>query len=59
MKRQTCGQRVVVAPLDHCPATKYCAESLECPKDGKSKMVCGSDSQFYGNECEMKKTNCG
>ena len=54
--RQTCGERVVVAPNSHCQSTKYC--DVTCPKDSK-KMVCGSDSQFYANECEMRKSNCG
>ena len=62
MKRRTCGQLVVVAPLANCEGTKYCSTNLaapRCPRNKKNKMICGSDNQFYSNECQMKRENCG
>ena len=62
MKRRTCGQLVVVAPLANCEGTKYCSTNLaapRCPRSKKNKMICGSDNQFYSNECQMKRENCG
>ena len=58
MKKKTCGQNVVEAPFSHCKATEFCQRGLKCPKS-KKKMVCGSDGQFYGNDCEMHSKNCG
>jgi len=56
MKKDTCGQKVVVADLDHCQNTKYC--NKECEKES-SKFVCGSDGNLYRNFCDMKKAHCG
>jgi len=58
MKKKTCGQNVVEAPFSHCKATQFCQRGLKCPKS-KKKMVCGSDGQFYANDCEMHSKNCG
>ena len=62
MKRRTCGQLVVVAPLANCEGTRHCSSNLaapRCPRTKKNKMICGSDNQFYSNECQMKRENCG
>ena len=62
MKRRTCGQLVVVAPLANCEGTRHCSTNLaapRCPRSKKHKMICGSDNQFYSNECQMKRENCG
>lgn len=62
MRRRTCGQLVVVAPLANCEATRHCSSNLvapRCPRNKKHKMICGSDNQFYSNECQMKRENCG
>ncbi|KAL1115303.1 hypothetical protein AAG570_007334 [Ranatra chinensis] len=55
LKKATCGQRVVVVPLHHCPTTAAC--QLECPDT--REFVCGSDNKFYKNQCEMRRENCG
>jgi hypothetical protein len=69
MQRQTCGQRVVRAPLSHCQTTRYC--DVDCDAEAASataeeprsaaapNMVCGSDGEFHSSECEMRKKNCG
>ncbi len=57
MRRLTCGQRVVRAPLSHCQTTKFC--DADCKKQDDTKTVCGSDQLFYKSECHMKKENCG
>ena len=62
MKRRTCGQLVVKAPMANCEGTRHCSTNLaapRCPRSKKHKMICGSDNQFYSNECQMKRENCG
>jgi len=62
MKRRTCGQLVVEAPMANCEGTRHCSTNLaapRCPRSKKHKMICGSDNQFYSNECQMKRENCG
>jgi len=56
MKKETCGEKVVVADLNHCQTTKFC--SARCEKQ-ESNFVCGSDGNLYRNQCEMKKAKCG
>jgi hypothetical protein len=58
MKMKTCGQNVVEAADSYCQATKYCQRGVKCPTT-KKKMICGSDGQFYPNECQMRRENCG
>ncbi|ODN03318.1 Agrin [Orchesella cincta] len=55
MKKDTCGQRVVRVPLEHCQTTKFCNAICE----SRREFVCGSDNKFYRNECEMRNQNCG
>lgn len=59
LRKFTCGQRVVRAPLSNCQTTKFC--DADCGKVGgrNMKTVCGSDELFYKSECQMKKDNCG
>ncbi|XP_040564381.1 agrin [Lepeophtheirus salmonis] len=61
MKKATCGMKVVkTANLNSCEGSKYCNADCDVGRKPRNmKMVCGSDSQFYRNECEMKKINCG
>jgi len=56
MKKETCGEKVVVADLNHCQTTKFC--NARCEKQ-ESNFVCGSDGNLYRNQCEMKKAKCG
>lgn len=56
MKKRTCGERVVVAEMDNCQATRYCNKICTEEEPG---FVCGSDLSLYRNTCEMKKAHCG
>ncbi|XP_034256084.1 agrin [Thrips palmi] len=55
LKRETCGQKVVSVPQQHCRTTALCNQ--ECGPE--RNFVCGSDNKFYRNECELKRDNCG
>jgi len=55
LKMNTCGQKVVAVPPQHCPTTALCHQQCEKTKE----FVCGSDNKLYRNECEMKRENCG
>lgn len=55
MQRDTCGQRVVSVPAQHCRTTALCNQICS----GERQFVCGSDNKLYRNECEMKRDNCG
>jgi hypothetical protein len=55
MKKETCGQKVVVVPPQHCRTTAQCNEVCGTER----QFVCGSDNKFYRNECEMRRDNCG
>nr|CAD7204337.1 unnamed protein product [Timema douglasi] len=55
MKKDTCGQKVVSVPLQHCRTTEKCNEV--CGE--QREFICGSDNKFYRNQCEMKRDNCG
>jgi len=56
MKKNTCGERVVVADLNNCQSTRFCNKNCE---DEEVKFICGSDGSLYRNYCEMKKAHCG
>ncbi|KAG5305573.1 AGRIN protein, partial [Acromyrmex insinuator] len=55
LQRETCGQRVVQVPAQHCRTTALCNQICS----GERQFVCGSDNKLYRNECEMKRDNCG
>ncbi|GAB1867846.1 Serine protease inhibitor dipetalogastin [Camponotus japonicus] len=55
LRRETCGQRVVQVPAQHCRTTALCNQICS----GERQFVCGSDNKLYRNECEMKRDNCG
>ena len=55
LKRETCGQKVVAVPQQHCRTTALCNQ--QCGPE--RSFVCGSDNKFYRNECELKRDNCG
>ncbi|KAG8037555.1 hypothetical protein G9C98_005765, partial [Cotesia typhae] len=55
LQRDTCGQRVVSVPAQHCRTTALCNQICS----GERQFVCGSDNKLYRNECEMKRDNCG
>ncbi|XP_021926798.1 serine protease inhibitor dipetalogastin isoform X1 [Zootermopsis nevadensis] len=55
MKKETCGQKVVAVPSQHCRTTAQCNEVCGAER----QFVCGSDNKFYRNECEMRRDNCG
>ncbi|XP_015171859.1 PREDICTED: serine protease inhibitor dipetalogastin [Polistes dominula] len=55
LRHETCGQRVVQVPAQHCRTTALCNQICS----GERQFVCGSDNKLYRNECEMKRDNCG
>jgi hypothetical protein len=55
MEKETCGQKVVAVPSQHCRTTAQCNEVCGAER----QFVCGSDNKFYRNECEMRRDNCG
>ena len=61
MRKRTCGQFVVKAPLSNCRTTKYCDPAVKCQSGNESsnQMICASDGRFYSSECHMLKANCG
>jgi len=55
LKKETCGQGVVVADRRHCLTTQHCED--RCFRI--SKISCGSDGKLYNNGCQMMRKNCG
>lgn len=56
MKRDTCGEKVVVAHREDCENTRFC--SADCSTE-PAKFICGSDGSLHRNFCTMKKAHCG
>ncbi|KAF4521567.1 hypothetical protein B566_EDAN001287 [Ephemera danica] len=63
MKSKNCGRHVFEVPMRYCLSQERNAASVaSCPLscDGEKKeLVCGSDNNVYGSECEMRMLTCG
>jgi len=56
MKKNTCGEMVVVAHLEDCENTRFCTSDCSAQP---AKFICGSDGSLHRNFCAMKKAHCG